>query len=113
MGSTHYGKEHKRTCRHIAHKEKSKNGEADEQHHLTGETIDNVATEKTCHQRHDSITEKHHTNHVLVSTKMFIEIDRQKRRQQHEREENHEVGKPHLGVVSIPELILYRCRGHI
>ena len=80
--------------------EKEVGGEEDE---FSGIAIDEVARNGTCEQGGEGVTRKHKADGVFVGVVVFAEIKWQQGGDDHEGEEYHEVGRPHLRIVGVPK----------
>ena len=106
------GEEEKRASGDVADEEEGKDDEEEEKDLLAGEAVDQIAAEESSDERHDCIAEEDETDGILVGLESVAEVDGEQRGKEHEREENHKISNPHLGVVGIPEFFVLRVVVH-
>ena len=87
----------------IAGKEDGEGAEADHQHRLTGEGVDDVTAKRSAQQSRDGVAREHEADHVLCCAEVFTQIERQQWSQDIECEEQREVRYHHLDIVPIPK----------
>ena len=102
------GEEGHRACNEIAGKEGEEEEVTGEQHHTTGITIDEKTCKGTCQEGSQSIARQDDADGVFVCLVGLAEIEGKQRRDEHEGEEYHEVGRPDFRVVGIPEFFFHR-----
>lgn len=85
-------------------------GEADEeeeetihQHLLAVERIDDEAAERPDEKGRNHVARQHDADGVLIGLKPLRQIDRQQRREQVEREEQHEIAAHHFAILPVPQ----------
>ena len=97
------GEQQKRGRGEIACKEDGEGAEADHQHRLAGEGVDDVTAKRSAQQSRDGVAREHEADHVLCCAEMLAQIERQQWREHIERKEQREVRRHHLTVVLVPQ----------
>jgi len=85
-------------------KQMKKKKEAGHQHLLAVEAVDDESAEGTDDEGGDDVARQDQPDHVFVGTELGVEIYRQQRGKQVEREEQQEIACHGDAVVAVPEL---------
>ena len=76
---------------------------AHHQHHHARKTIHQIPAHKACQHRGDAVPRHHPADGVLICPELAAQVHREKRRHEHEGEEQQEIRHPGAGIVRCPQ----------
>jgi hypothetical protein len=100
---THYGKHQQRAGPNVSRKTDKERKEAQHQHFLAIEAVNNESAERPDEKRCHDITRQHKPYHVLVGLELRIKIYGQQRSKDIEGKKEQEIAGHHLQVIGIPK----------
>ena len=103
MQGANNGKKHQCAGNDVSGKKQEKQEIAKQQHPLSRKTVHDVSAENPCDKCHDGVARKYDADGLLVCIESVGKINGEQGCEQHEREENHEIGNPDFQIIAIPQ----------